>query len=450
MAVVSILTESEVAERRQRLRLTPEAENLHNVAGQLKNQHKHTAALHTMQRALALCPESPLIQNGMAAILWNLQRFDEALVHAETVMRMEPEDPAGWNNAGLIHSSLGHTEAALRHCRRAVELDPRNLHLQWTLATTLLRAGQWREGFERYECRQEYRGAPHYFDAPYPLWQGEDLSGKSIMVLSEQGSGDRILFSRYLHWLRKQWPTCTIYMIETELDTLLWNFQAEGVVQFLPSSIPWPKNIDYSVWLMSLPRLHGTTPENVYPDPGLIRARITDQPAVLPEPHNPDALKVGIAWRGNPLMAQNLWRCVPLEMLAELQTRPDVVLYSLQQDSDEVERLGYSQTIMDLAPAIRPRGYVGSAIVMSGLDLVITACTSTAHLAGALGVPCLTLLCSDPYWLWLRDGETTPWYPSTRLLRQITPGDWRPVIETARSHLDLMIQARANDRRKTA
>lgn len=447
MAVVKILTETEVAERRQTLGLTKLAEDLHNVAGHLKNEMKFEAALTAMMRALALCPKSPLVHNGMAAILWNLQRFDEALEFAKTVMRMEPEDPAGWGNAGLIYSSMGNMQAAITHHRRAAELDPRNLHMRWSLATTLLRAGKWAEGFKNYECRMEYRGQPHYINHPYKTWQGEDLDGKTIMILSEQGSGDRILFSRYLHWLKSKWPTCRILMIETECDTLFWEFR--HIVEYLPHQVPWPEGVDYAAWLMSLPMHHGTTPDNVYPDPGLIAARVGDEIPTLPDALTEGALKIGIVWRGNPAMAQTMWRNIPLDLMATLERDPAVQLYSLQQDSREVEMLGYSQTVCDLAPAIRPRGYVGTAVAMRGLDLVVTACTSTAHLAGALGIPCWVLLCSDPYWLWLRDGNTTPWYPSVRLFRQKKAGDWSSVIEEVRHALGELASER-RDLRKTA
>src|SRR5262245_39213440 len=134
-------------------------------------------------------------------------------------------------------------------------------------------------------------------------------------------------------------------------------------------------------------------------------------------------------------------------MLFELETNKKVQLYSLQFDNHDMRRLQAEQIICDAASDIGDRGLMGTAAVMLNLDLVITCCTANAHLAGALGVPCWVLLCSDPYWVWLRGRDDSIWYPSVRLFRQQKPNDWRSVIERVRVELDVyagqLLQTRA-------
>jgi len=173
--------------------------------------------------------------------------------------------------------------------------------------------------------------------------------------------------------------------------------------------------------------------DHIYPDPGVIHHRIVEQhkavPLSIPEPIFKRARKVGIAWTGNPANRTQVRRSVPLEALLYLATAPDNVLYSLQcgPGQQDIARLNAEYIVEDLSEAI------GSDMVLCGaamleLDVIVTCCTSVAHLAGAVGVPCFLLLCHDPYWFWGREPTSTPWYPSVRVFRQKTRGDWNAVI----------------------
>ena len=159
-------------------------------------------------------------------------------------------------------------------------------------------------------------------------------------------------------------------------------------------------------------------------------------PFNLPEPHY-RSLKVGVCWTGNPAQNRNLDRAIPLELLLPLAEDPRVVLYSLQlgPGRNDLARLGMDQLICDVGDDLEAHKLVGLGNAMLGLDLVITVCTSVAHMAGVLNVPCWTLLCSDPYWLWGRSGERTPWYSEMRLYRQTSPKDWVGVVDRVQADL---------------
>lgn len=433
-STVISLAETDAA-RRARLGLCEEAELAHNLAAELKQLGQFTAAAIAMRRAISLNPHCGLLWNGLGAIIWNMGDYDGAREAYEKAKKLGGADNALLHsNCGLLLASTKQFAEAEENFRIARELEPGNQHVAWNMSHLHLESGNWEAGLKEYEIRIAYRGKRLYPDMPYPMWKGEDLSGKTIYVQAEQGAGDRILLSRYLHWMHVTWPTATIkFCPDDTLVPLFWKFFE--FIEFSPNNIPWPK-ADYGIFLGSLPMIHGTTPDNVYPDPGLIREGAASIRAMIPPPRNP-ALRVGICWTGNPAMDRNIERSIPLHMMMELMDNPNVQLYSLQfgSGSEELRQCGGDKLIYDLVPTITDKGYIGTAAAMLHLDLILTVCTSAAHLAGALGVPCWTMLCHDPYWVWLRDSDKTAWYPNTRLFRQERPMEWEPVLREVKTAL---------------
>ena len=183
---------------------------------------------------------------------------------------------------------------------------------------------------------------------------------------------------------------------------------------------------------------HGTRPDNIPPDPDFLRSRILRARqgtiSTIPLPTSP-AIKVGLVWTGRP--RATLERSIPLEKLLPLAEDPRVVLYSYQYGPGhaDISRLHAEPLLHDMAPYIQEEGWVGTGIALMEMDVLITVCTSVAHFAGAVGVPTWLLLSADPFWIWGRDGSTTAWYPSMRLFRQVTFGDWSGVIQQARTEL---------------
>jgi len=432
------LTESEEA-RRARLGISEPAEKLFNFAEQAKTSRNFLAAAVSLRRAIGLCPQSALLWNGLGAVLWDLADCDGALAAFDHADRLGGQlSPYLYNNRGLVLASVKRYAEAEVCFQKALTIDPAFMAARWNTAILHMQQGDWTRGLAEYECRIQFRGEKLYPRLPYPMWDGKaDLNGKTIFVHAEQGSGDRILFSRYLHWLHTTYPRARIlYLCGTELESLLFGFR--DFIEYIPSDVPCPK-ADYACFLMSLPLFAGARPDNVYPDPGLIRSNAERAGRFDLMPPRVPAIKVGIAWTGNPAMMRNHDRSIPFPMLMELEDNPLVQLYSLQfgHGSEQLYEYGADQIINDPTKVIGQKGYVGTAQALLSLDLVITPCTSLAHLAGAMNVPCWTLLCHDPYWLWLREGDTTPWYPNMRLFRQKTPGDWGPVIDDVKAALSI-------------
>jgi hypothetical protein len=182
--------------------------------------------------------------------------------------------------------------------------------------------------------------------------------------------------------------------------------------------------------LLSLPRIFGTTLETipvgvpyVLPDPVLVSGWQRKLEELIPAA----GLKIGIAWRGNPLHPGDRIRSFTLSWLEGIRT-PGVRLYSLQKDATDDERrlLQGRLGAADLGPQLDDMNT--SAAVVANLDLVITCDSSLAHLAGAMGQRVWVALPSTPDWRWLLEREDSPWYPTMRLFRQQRLGDWTDVF----------------------
>ena len=158
-------------------------------------------------------------------------------------------------------------------------------------------------------------------------------------------------------------------------------------------------------------------------------ARLTDVP--------PGVLKVGLVWSGATHPKD---RSLPLQALASL-ARAEVQLFSLQlgEPSHEIRR-ATEMNVIDLSPQIGD--FCDTAMLLSGLDLLISVDTAAAHLAGAMGMPVWIMLKFSPDFRWQLDRSETPWYPTAKLFRQSTAGDWKPVVEAVAKELEQAVARR--------
>jgi hypothetical protein len=280
--------------------------------------------------------------------------------------------------------------------------DPR---IEITHAHQLLANGAWREGLEHYEARYRLPGLNPPADGPAPEWRGEPLAGRHVLVSHEQGQGDQISFARFLAPLRAAGPGRITLICTASLGRLFQ--QLDAVDEVIAIGVGEHKEIaPPDFWIRG-----GSLPLRL----GLAESEIPAA-AYLSATPRPQAVRVGIVTNGNPAFADDHHRSMPADIAAEARALPGV---------------------MSLAPeATGARDFLDTAEIIAGLDLVISTCTSVAHLAGAMGKPTWVMLSAvRPDWRWTAAGPRTPWYPSATLYRQPAPGDWRSVLDRIRTDL---------------
>jgi tetratricopeptide (TPR) repeat protein len=396
--------------------VAPNSAALHfQLGSQLWQRGKDTAALAHYRIAASLDPADANTKHNIAAALLRLDRYEEALTAAEETIAGGSASAETFAIEGQALVALGRLDKGEEALRRALALDVENLSAQLGLARALLLAGRFAEGWSVYGARwRRSKTVLPKFDSP--AWDGSDPRGKRIAVVTEQGFGDSIQFARYAPLLAER---CASVQIVCEPPLLRLFGGLPGIERVVVKTESGP-GYDAYVPMLELPRLFGTTLATV---PASIPYLASKGSARRDGPPT-----IGLVWAGSPGHENDRNRSIPLEAFVPILGRPGVRFVSLQfgPGAADLTRVGVDSLVTDLIPRIRD--FADSAALMSQIDLVISADTAPAHLAGAIGRPVWTLLPYAPDWRWMLDRDDTPWYPTMRLFRQPAPGDWASVM----------------------
>jgi tetratricopeptide (TPR) repeat protein len=370
----------------------------------------------------------------------------ERAEYADAVAAFERADSLGFSGADARDESVNYAICLLRAGRarqanRMMESKLRRypsaaLHAHYALA--LLTTGRMREGWEQYEFRwlQEPLSSwrPKFVK---PVWAGQDLRGKTILLRAEQGYGDFIQFIRYAPLIKALGPT-VLLEVRDELRELADT--ASGVDRILRSGEPEP-DFDYYINLLSIPRILGTDIGSIPDEVPYLHAapkRFAYWNNTIP---SDGMLNVGLVWAGSSTHLGDRFRSLSLKSLAPLREVAGVRFHSLQKGPaahELVTNRGHDP-IANLGPQLTT--FADTAAAIDRLDLLISVDTSVVHLAGAMGKPVWTLVAIPSDWRWLEDRTSSPWYPTMRLFRQRNAGvGWDSVIRELTAALEVEVE----------
>lgn len=345
-------------------------------------------------------------------VLFLARRPEEMARVIEAGLQMEPAD------AGLIHDRMsaaqirGDYDDAITWALRGIALEPTSpgAHLDFGL----MLAGAFASARPHYDARL----AIAVRQLPGRRWLGETTQ-EALTIHNEQGFGDVLQVARYFPAVAARAPRAQFVVQAPLCDLLRRSFPN---LKFLPASDPPPATPLHG-WCMDLPALFGGLMSSVDPAPYLrsdpvLRARWQSR---LPC----DRFNVGLQWSGNPDMRANLYRSVELASLAPLASIDGINLVNLHVDPDP--QIGIFP-MQDFTAELRT--FDDTAALVDSLDLVISICTSVAHLSGALGQETWILLRRPFDWRWGIEGERTNWYASATLLRECAIADLMARIRT--------------------
>jgi tetratricopeptide (TPR) repeat protein len=406
----------------------------HNLAILRQERGEHAAALAHCEAALAADPDNAGVCDVMGMALLALGRFDEAVEAHARAAALAPKVAEFHCNRAFSLSMARRFDEAIAECDIALAQKP-ELHLAAVnKAIALLTTGRYAQGWPLFEAR--FLTDPEVMVGGLPearRWRGQPLAWRTILLHSEQGLGDTLQFCRYAPLL-KAMGARVLLLVERPLVRLMR--AAPGVDAVIDKAVLNIPPFDWHAPLMSLPLALGTTMETI---PGEAPYLDVD-PARVPSWRDrigPAGLRIGVCWKAN-VANPDIARSFPLEALAPLSRIPGVRLISVYKGAGEDEPLsrpgGVAVEMLGEDYNAGPDGFVDTAAAMKALDLVISADTASAHLAGALGVPAWIALKAVPDWRWFMGRGDSPWYPSLRLFRQASPGDWNGVFaEMARA-----------------
>lgn len=437
--------------------------DLHSAQGDIEK------AIESYWRALALRPEFLEASNNLGVALSELRRMDEAVAVYEQLLKSQPDCTPALCNYSQALLGTGRVDDAIAAAQRALAIDPNLADAHNNLGAALLQQaqpdqalqsferairlrhefplahmnrgmlllvkGDFARGWQEYAWRSQLAG-PFKFRQSFtqPLWTGEDLRGRTILLHAEQGFGDTIQFVRYVPLVIARGAR-VILGVQPELHRLLST--VKGIDQCITQADPLPA-FDFQCPFLNLPMVFQTTLQSIPTEIPYLRA--PDGAAEIQSRLSDEKqFKVGLVWAGRPENSNDRYRSVQLEMLAPLTQMPNVALISLQKGPARQEMQSTpGLNLIDLADELHDFADTASAIAK--LNLVITVDTAVAHLAGALGKPVWVLLPLVPDWRWLMDREDSPWYPSMRLFRQRKQGDWKSVMERVAEALEQFTQ----------
>ena len=403
-------------------------------ADMLQALERFPEALASYDRAIELDPKDAITHSGRGVLLQKTSQLEAALACYNQAVAADPNYPEAWFNRGTVLMDLCDFQGALASYQKAVALRPGYAEAHVNLALAALKVGDYVTGWTHYEWRWRANRGPILNERrtfSQPLWLGEqDIAGKTILLHGEQGLGDSLQFCRFAERVAGLGAR-VLLDVPRPLATLCATLR--GVMQVIPHG-DGPPDFDVHCPLMSLPLALGITLETV----GTVIPYLNSDPrkvAMWQERLGPKTKpRIGLTWSGSVGARTFSARSYPLAKLVPYL--PGGFEYiGLQTEITEADL----RTLTEY-PAIRRcdgelRDFSDTAALCECLDLVITMDTSATHVSGALGRNTWVLVPFDGDWRWLVDREDSPWYPTVRVFRQKSRGDWDGVFKRVAEEL---------------
>lgn len=408
------------------LTLHPHEPNaLLNLASSLRSLGRLDEALTNLNHALRLAPGVAAVHHNLGNVLREKGRLDEAQASFDRALKLAPADPdCHASRANVLFAKGFYTEARAGYTE-ALKLQSKHADASWNLSLLQLLHGELPEGWAGYEAGGVIGTRDIRRNFGSPVWHGEALTGKRILIHAEQGLGDTLQFCRYVKMVKEAGATEVLLEVQSPLLGIMSGL--EGADQIFARGTKLPA-FDLSCPLLSLPGIFATSLQNVPP------------PATfcLPEAHRERARvkitdtkspRIGLICAGNPEHTNDAQRSIPLRDFAPLLNSglplQWIGLHKTWRASD-AEALKTFDMLQDTSSLLQD--IADTAAIVNELDLIITVDTAVAHLASSLGKPTWILLPTVPDWRWLLNRNDSPWYPSARLFRKTAGEDWHSLL----------------------
>ncbi len=399
-----------------------------NGRGIVHNDLGHyQAAADDYRQALQRAPGFAEARNNLGNALHDLGQFEEAVRELDQALALRPDYADAHSNRALALQELGRLDESLAAFDRAIAARPAFAEASKRRGALKLLRGDFDGGWSDYDASVEAaqtRKRAGGEATGIPTWRGETLQGRSILLSEPNGLGDMLQYWRYVPVLLALGARVAFH----------GSPRMFGLLRSSPWQVPMLADpdaageFDFRSELWSLPRLLRATAETIPARIPYLAAgarRLQRWPGLLAT----QCINIGVCWQGNPARKFDARRSIPLAAFAPLACMPGVRLISLQKTHGLDQLWDLPDGMQVVVPGDGfddgPDAFLDTASLMQELDLVVTSDTAIAHLAGALGRPVWVGLQWMPEWRWMLERSDSPWYPTMRLFRQPTRGDWK-------------------------
>jgi len=392
----------------------------------------HSTALMQYRIILKHFGDSSLAWEGYSALLYDLKRLDDCIEACRRTLEIDPTNKSARKKLRMALGGLlvkatqsgnpGNISALADQFMEYLDDDPAGQAFE--VCNIKLLFGEYEAGWRLFEKRLEH---PDFLGAKqllrYPKWDGKSYPEKTLLLHGEQGFGDSIMMMRYLEMAKSLGGTLTLYAPK-ELASLAAACPGPDLVVGENSA---NVSFDFQLPLMSLPYIFNTNLDTIpnkvpyialpshIPNKDGINARLAGSGRTK---------KIGLVWAGRPGFKRDSERSMAPETLRPLEVAPDTSWFCLQRDAPEIVPFPGATPLGDLFDT-----FADTAYAVSQMDAVVTVDTAIAHLAGAMGVHVKLMVSCHPDWRWLLWRSDSPWYPTLKIYRQPSPGDWQSVIQ---------------------
>jgi len=407
------------------IELNPKYAEAYANLGALYAKFKDYAkAIELYKRSIELKPTYAGAYTNLGNALNKTYRHEEAVYFHLRAISLDSNSANHFANCGSAYKNLGRFDKAKTMYEEALRRDPKHVNAHFDLATVLLQTKEYARGWGEYEWRfAKEEMLPHiarYKDIfQAKRYDGRLLhKGERILVHTEQGFGDTLMMARYLYELKERGATVVVYAREG-LETLLKSLPCVDEVYSRSKKAP---KFDEQIAFMSLAYLLDR-------DLALLTKTYPYVSTTKKFPLKSKKVKIGIVWGASNSGESYKNKVFNLRHFEKMAKHEAFSLYSLQlgEDANDIEKYGLQEHIVDLRKDIKD--FATTASIINSLDLVITSDTSVAHLAGAIGKKVWVALQRVADWRWGINECESSWYPSARLFRQYSLGDFNSVFK---------------------
>ena len=440
---------------------------INNLGVLLYQQKRYEESAKVFQVALDIDPDYNEVYSNMGAALNKAKRYDDAIVALETAIKHNPNhsgaytnlgnvynkiydykkaakcheksielDPSGYNaysNLGTSYKNLGIPKKAIESYKKAIELKPDFENAHFDLSTVYLSQRNFTDGFREYEWRfqkEEMKShmIKHYEIFAKPRFDGKiDISNKTLLLHTEQGFGDSIMFGKFVDSVKERYSCKVILQCRDELKSLFEN-SFKNIDHFYARDSETLPQFDYHYPMLSLPYLFEVCSIKDFPslDPYLFAADEND--LEIKKEHG--KIDIGICWSASVTGESYDGKVFDVEYFRPLIEHEKFNIYSLQvgPEKEDLKKVGLENKVIDITHKLKD--FNKTAYLMNQLDFVISSDTSVAHLAGAIGKEVWVPLQKIPDWRWENKGDRSYWYKSAKLFRQKSARVWDGVFQS--------------------
>jgi len=406
-----------------------------NLGNSLKGLEKTKEAVAYYKKAIEINSNYIKAHGNLGITFYKLGEFQKAISCHEKAIQLDPKDLNSHNNLGILFHQLGEFQNAKSYFEKAIQIDPNHPDVNFSFGMLLLSMSDFKNGLIKYEWRKKLSQNINKFKNIKGLeWQGENLNNKTILILSEQGIGDIIQFSRYIYLIEKEYSANIIIKTDKRIAYLF--SKTKFKIIFDEKDIP---KYDFYKHLMSLPKIYY---EKTKTFPSQINFIPKNKKITLKWKEKLNKIKgfkVGINWQGRKTYEVDHLRSIPLNYFKDLFNIKNINFISLQKGFglEQIKNFQHKDKIYDFSKEVDngENIFEDTIGILQNIDLVISIDSSLVHLSSTLGIKTFALLHFCPDWRWNLMTKEFSWYDNLKIYRQEEVNKWDSIFSLLKKDL---------------